>query len=239
MGKLLVKEKEVVVPGEELADGMDYLPGIGTYREGDKIYASKVGLTYLDGRAIKLVPLAGKYNPKKGDTIIVKVKDIAFSGWNTDTNSAYTAMLNVKDATSDFIQRGADLSQIYKIGDYLVAKIVTVTSQKLIDLSMKGPGLKKLSGGRIIKITPSKVPRLIGKKGSMVGMIKQATGCRLTVGQNGLVWLQGEDPSKELIAVNTIGLIEQKAHISGLTDLVKKHLEEATGQKLSVEGDQA
>jgi len=236
MGKLLVKEKEIVVPGEKVAEGMDYLPGIGTYRSGENIFASKVGLTYIDGRAIKLVPLAGKYLPKKGDTIIAQVRDIMFSGWNTDTNSAYTAMLNVKDATSDFIQRGADLSQIYKIDDYLVAKIVTVTSQKLIDLSMKGPGLKKLVGGRIVKITPTKVPRLIGKKGSMVSMIKLATGCRLTVGQNGLVWLAGDDPSKELIAVETINLIERKAHTSGLTDLVKSFLEEKTGTEIKVQG---
>ncbi len=236
MGKLLVKEKEIVVPGEKVAEGMDYLPGIGTYRSGENIFASKVGLTYIDGRAIKLVPLAGKYLPKKGDTIIAQVRDIMFSGWNTDTNSAYTAMLNVKDATSDFIQRGADLSQIYKIDDYLVAKIVTVTSQKLIDLSMKGPGLKKLVGGRIVKITPTKVPRLIGKKGSMVSMIKLATGCRLTVGQNGLVWLAGDDPNKELIAVETINLIERKAHTSGLTDLVKSFLEEKTGTEIKVQG---
>ncbi len=39
MGKLLVKEKEIVVPGETLAEGMDYLPGSGTYREGEKILA--------------------------------------------------------------------------------------------------------------------------------------------------------------------------------------------------------
>ena len=238
MGNLLVKEKEIVVPGEILATGMDYLPGIGTYRQGDNIHAAKVGLTYIDGRAIKLIPLAGKYQPKKGDTIIAQIKDIMFSGWSCKTNSAYNAMLNVKDATNEFIQRGADLSQIYQIGDYVVAKIVTVTSQKLIDLSMKGPGLRKLYSGRIIKITPSKVPRLIGKRGSMVSMIKQASGCKIIVGQNGIVWLSGENAQKELLAVKTIEMIESKAHISGLTDIIKKHLEKITGQKIELKGDE-
>jgi len=56
MGKLLAKDKEVVVPGETLAEGMDHLPGPGTYRDGDKILASKIGLTTIDGRAIKLIP---------------------------------------------------------------------------------------------------------------------------------------------------------------------------------------
>ncbi len=238
MGNILVKEKQIVVPGEILAKGMDYLPGIGTYREGENIHAARVGLTYIDGRALKLIPLAGKYQPKKGDTIIAKVKDIMFSGWSCTTNSAYQAMMNVKDATSEFIPRGADLSQIYQIGDYVVGKIVTVTSQKLIDLSMKGPGLRRLHGGRIVYVTPSKVPRIIGKKGSMVSMIKQATGCKIIVGQNGMIWLSGEEPKNVLLAVKTIEMIESKAHISGLTDIIKQWLEKETGQKIIPKGDE-
>ena len=41
MGKLLIKDKEIAVPGEILAEGMDYLPGAGTYREGEKIFSSR------------------------------------------------------------------------------------------------------------------------------------------------------------------------------------------------------
>jgi len=78
------------------------------------------------------------------------------------------------------------------------------------------------------------VPRVIGKQGSMVSMIKQATGCKITVGQNGLVWLSGE-PEKELIAVNTIKMIEKNAHKSGLTETIKAFLEKETGVKVSVE----
>src|SRR3972149_532829 len=108
---LLVKEKEIVVPGEVLAEGMDNLPGAGTYREGDKILAGRFGLTNLDGRAVKLIPLSGKYIPYTGDTIICQVFDITFSGWRVETNSAYPAMLSMKDATTEFIRKGADLSQ--------------------------------------------------------------------------------------------------------------------------------
>ena len=62
-------------------------------------------------------------------------------------------------------------------------------------------------------------------------MIKNATGCRIIVGQNGLIWVQGE-PKEELIAENTIKMIEEKAHTSGLTDKVKSHLEKETGKKI-------
>ena len=123
MSKLLVENKDIAVPGEVLAEGMDNLP-------------------------------------KNGDTIIGKVEDITFSGWRIETNSAYSAMLSMKDATSDYIARGADLTQYYNLGDYVVCKIVNVTSQKLVDVSMKGPGLRGLKGGRVFSVWAGAVGRL-------------------------------------------------------------------------------
>lgn len=223
MSGLLVKEKSVVVPGEKLAAGMDYLPADGTYRKGEEIRAGRLGLVNLSGRAIKIIPLAGAYLPKKGDNVIGRVVDITMNGWRIEMNCAYSAMLTVKDASSDYIPKGADLRKYFDIGDYMVARIVQVTSQNLIDVSTKGPGLRKLRGGRIFKINPTKVPRIIGKNGSMVSMIKDATGCRITVGQNGLIWIDGE-PDMEQLAHDTITRIETESHIPGLTETINQHL---------------
>lgn len=224
MTNVLVKDKDISVPGETLAIGMDVLPGNGTYRDGEKIIANRLGLVMIEGRTIKLIPLSGRYIPKTGDTIICKVIDVGFNGWRLDTNSAYSAMLSMKDATSDFIARGANLTQYYDLGDYIVCKIVNVTSQKLIDVTMKGPGLRKLRGGRIIEVNPNKVPRIIGKQGSMVLMIKDAAKCNISVGQNGLIWIDG-GPMNELLAIQTIRKIEKESHTSGLTDKIKEYLE--------------
>ncbi len=230
MLKIMVNDKEISVPGETLAVGMDILPGSGTYREGEAIKANRLGLVMIDGRTIKLIPLSGRYIPKTGDTIICKVIDVSFSGWRLDTNSAYSAMMSMKDATSEFIARGANLTQYYDLGDYLVCKIVNVTSQKLIDVTMKGPGLRKLRGGRVIEVDPNKVPRIIGKQGSMVMMIKDAARCNISVGQNGLIWIDGE-PMSELLAIQAIRKIEKESHLSGLTDKIKEFLEKNNKQK--------
>ncbi len=227
---LLVKDKDIVVPGEDLAIGMDYLPSYGTFREGDKIVAAKLGLASVEGRVVRLIPLSGKYLPKRDDTIIGRVVDVTFSGWRVDINSAYSAMLSLKDATSDFIARGSDLTRYFNFDDYIVTKIINVTSQNLVDLTMKGLGLRKLDEGRILTVNPYKVPRIIGKQGSMVGMVKDATNCKIIVGQNGIVWVQGE-PENELRAVAAIRKIESESHISGLTDRIKVFLEK-DGQKL-------
>jgi len=232
--ELKVKEKEIVVPGEILASGMGYLPSKGSYREGDNVIASRLGMVNVDGKVIRIIPMSGRYQPKAGDVIIGKVIDVLFSGWKLETNTAYAAMLSMKDGSSEYIAKGADLTKYYDVGDYAVVKIVNVTSQNLIDLTMRGPGLKKLNGGRVIEVSTHKVPRIIGKQGSMISMIKRATDCRIVVGQNGLVWLDGE-PQNELIAINTIRKIEAEAHISGLTDRIKTYLEKETGKKIEAE----
>jgi len=231
--KLLVKDKDVVVPGEVLAQGMNYLPGQGTYRYNDKIIANRLGLLTIEGKVLKTMPLAGRYLPKKNDIIIGRVIDILISGWKLDINSAYPAVLPLKDATFGYIAKGADLTKYFELDDYVVVKITNVTSQNLVDVTCKGQGLHKLKGGRIIKVNTHKVPRIIGKKGSMVSLIKKATGCKIIVGQNGTTWISGE-PEMEVVTVNAIKMIEEQAHKSGLTDKVKSYLEKATGKKIEV-----
>lgn len=231
--KLSVEEKAVVVPGDVLADGMDYLPSQGTYRLGKEIRAGILGLLSVEGRALRIIPLSGRYHPKKYDVIIGMVVDVMLSGWKVDTNSAYVAVLPVRDATSAFIRRDEDLTRIFAIGDYIVAKIINVTSQNLVDLTTKGPGLRKLEDGRIIKANTNKVPRIIGKKGSMISMIKNATNTNIIVGQNGVIWAKGS-PKDEVIVVDTIRKIEEEAHKQGLTDNIKNYLEQRTGKKITV-----
>ncbi|MFC1801448.1 exosome complex RNA-binding protein Rrp4 [Nanoarchaeota archaeon] len=233
MSKISVKDKDIVVPGETLAEGMDYLPGSGTYRLKEKIIAKVLGLVNISGRAIKLVPLSGRYLPKVGDKIICKVTDIVMSGWIVNINTAYTAMIGMKDASTRFIKKGEDLTKYFDIGDYLRTKVVNVTSQRLVDLTMKEPGLNKLKGGRILKVNPLKVPRIIGKQGSMVTLIKQKTNCNVVVGQNGLVWLKADDPDNEYIAEQAVRKIEAEAHLGGLTDNIEKFLDKLVGTEKS------
>ncbi len=231
MSKLLVENKQVVIPGDILAEGMDYLPAAGSFREDDKIISAQVGLINVSGRLIRIIPLKGRYIPKKDDSVIGYVKDMTYSSWFIDVGYAYDGNLPLKDATSEFIERGANLSDYYAVGEIVLAKISKVSKEKAIDLSMKGPGLRKLRSGRILEITPFKIPRVVGKQGSMISMIKDATGCTIFAGQNGRVWIRGDSPAQELLATKAIELIEEKGHVSGLTERIKQFLEKNAVKK--------
>ena len=87
---------------------------------------------------------------------------------------------------------------------------------------MKQRGARKLIGGRIIKVTPSKVPRIIGKGGSMVEMIKKKTDTQIVVGQNGVIWIKGRRREK---AIEAIIEIEKYSHVEGLTNYIAEFLE--------------
>jgi exosome complex component RRP4 len=141
-----------------------------------------------------------------------------------DIKSPYDAILPVSEALPGYMERVDEISGYFDIGDIIFTKVKNVTKSKQITLTMKQRGLKKLREGQIIEIQPVKVPRVIGKKGTMISLIKDATGCDILVGQNGRIWLKGE-PKEETRAIEAIRKIEAEAHISGLTDQIKKMLE--------------
>lgn len=225
MGNLLVNEKNIVIPGEEIANGMDFLPSFGTYRDGESIIANRLGIVSVRNRVIKVIALNGVYMPQREDLVIGVVKDIGFSGWTVDIGTVNYVNLPVGEAVRDKVELlKSDISKFYEIGDILITKVMNVTKSRIVQLSMRDHGLRKLQGGIIVRVVPQKIPRIIGKQGSMVGMIKEYTKCEISVGQNGFIWINGP-ADKMHITKNAIKLIEEKAHISGLTDKVKEFLE--------------
>ncbi|UCC91957.1 MAG: KH domain-containing protein [Candidatus Aenigmatarchaeota archaeon] len=218
------KGREVVLPGDKIVESMDYLPGRNCFREGNSIYSKRVGVVYYKGRVIEVIPLSGEYIPEVGDMIIGTVKEIQHSGWNVSINSPYEAYLSLAGVRGFIDAAKTDLSKIYGIGDMIYAEVSEVTPMKDIRISMKSPKARKFENGRIVSISTVKVPRVIGKQGSMINMIKEKTGCRISVGQNGMIWIQGE---KENLAAKAIMEIQENSQITGLTDHISKLLTES------------
>ncbi|MBE6503349.1 MAG: exosome complex protein Rrp4 [Methanobrevibacter sp.] len=216
---IYVENKDLVIPGQILADE-EYYSGRGTFKENGKVCSSLMGLVSLRNKKIRVIPLKSKYVPKKGDVVIGKIDDVRFSMWDVDINSPYSGIL---PAFEVFGREKKELNKVYDVGDVLFLRVVDVDEIKKAKLGLKGRGMGKFKGGIIVEIAPTKVPRLIGKKGSMINMIKDKTNCKIVVGQNGLVWVKGK-PEMEQLTKNIINLIESEAHTSGLTNKIKNEL---------------
>ncbi len=220
--------REVVVPGEVIAKGDDYLPGENTEKVEGKIISLRYGLSEESNRLVKVIPLSGVYLPRRGNVVIGKVENITFNGWILDIGTAENAFLSLMEVPR-FVNKDA-LEEVMEIGDMAVVKIWGI-NKRGIDLSIKSRGLGKIDEGMIINVNPHKVPRIIGKEGSMIKIIKDETDCDITVGQNGIVWIKGETIDAELLAKKAILFVSDKSFVRGLTEELQKWFEENKGGK--------
>jgi exosome complex component RRP4 len=227
---LLKKEKEFVVPGDRIVESMEYLPGRNCFREGNSIYAKRIGIAVSAGRVVSVIALNSIYNPRADDMVIGQVTEIRDNGWVVEIGSPYGALLPLSQVNEYVDPARGDMARMYDIGDMLYCRVSQVSSAKRIDVSMLDRRTRKFHGGRILKVNPAKVPRIIGKMGSMISMIKEKTGCIITAGQNGLIWLMGEKPVQDL-AIETIRTIEREAHKDGLTDRIEAMLNKAAPKR--------
>ena len=214
-----MSERKIVIPGEVIAKGNDYLPGEGTEKRGEEVVAMRYGLAEESKNLVKVIPLSGVYQPRRGNVVIGKVESINFNGWILNIGTSENAFLSLMEVPRYVNKDG--LEEVMDIGDMAVAKIWNI-NRRGIDLSIKSRGLGRIDEGMIVQINPNKVPRVIGKEGSMIGLIKEETGCNITVGQNGLIWIKGNKVEDELFAKKAILFVTEKSFISGLTEEVKK-----------------
>lgn len=226
-------DRKVVIPGEVIFQGEDYLPGEGTEKRGENIVAIRYGLAEENKKLVKVIPLSGVYQPRRGNVVIGKVENVTFNGWVIDINTPENSFLSIMEVPR-YVNKD-DLEEVFMIGDMVVAKINSI-NKRGIDLTVKLKGLGRLDKGIIITINPNRVPRVIGKEGSMISLIKDETKCRITVGQNGLIWIQGDKVDDELFAKKAILHVAEKSFISGLTEEMKEWFEKVRDENRMEKG---
>ena len=211
------KKRRLVVPGEVIVSGEDFLPGEGARREGEDILASRFGLAEEAGRVIKVIAITGAFVPRRNNVVLGRVINITFNGWIIDIDSAASGFLPIEESPR-FINKN-EMDQFLAIGDVVAAKIWSVNTRG-VDLTLKGKGLGKLEDGFIFRVSPNRVPRVIGREGSMINLIKEKTGCQITVGQNGWIWTRG-DLDSSIKARKAIEQVTEKILVEGLTEKVE------------------
>ena len=214
--------REIVVPGDVLSTRGEK-GGDNTYERDGKLYAAILGVKNYSQNGISVMPIGGVYMPSTGDTVIGIINDIAASNWMVDISAPYPAPLHVNGVPWK-VEFG-DTSKYLNVGDAVLLKILMVDESKKIQVTMNDSGLRKLDGGMIVDVPYCKVSRIIGKSGSMIQMLKNMTDCRIFIGQNGRIWIDGDDENAE-VAADAIRYIEENSQKGNLTEKVKALIEE-------------
>lgn len=201
-----MENKKIAVPGDLVSDRPVRVEG--TFVENNKTFASVVSLVSGD----KIIPLKGCYLPNYGDYVVGIVSLELFSGYILELNSPYEGVLSNKDTREEF-----------KVGDVLAVKIMAVDE---VNKSMLGEP-RRLNGGEIIEVESVKVPRIIGRNGSMLQMLRDYTHSDIFVGKNGRVYIKGGD---SVLASLSIQKICKESHTSGLTDRMQAFLQEESAK---------
>lgn len=229
--------RDLVVPGEILTeDTENFLPGRGTIfnSERTKIISLNIGLKQVKKNYINVIPLRGFYTPRPGDKIIALVLDKNPVKYICDINAKDDGILKPKNTVKRGKPRGFrggapnhqdDSTEKYEVGDILIVKVLSADRLNAPELTTVGKYLGKRRDGLVISIDPPKIPRVIGRSGSMIKMLKNLTNCNIFVTQNGRIWLKGGDIAHERLLIDAIKKIEREAHTVGLTDRMSVYIE--------------
>ena len=211
------------MPGDLLGEA-NLRTGENTYRNQGKVLASRVGLVEYDRGGVSVIALRSNYEPRLGENVVGCVVDVELGNWTVDIDAPSEAVLNVSDALGEPFRPEMSLPRFFDRGNIILARIVSLARDGTPILSTLEPGLGKIHGGRLVRMTSSKIPRLIGKRGSMVNMILKETGCQIIIGQNGIIVVNCRDRDSEELVVSVLDKIENEAHTSGLTNRVYEYI---------------
>ena len=162
---------------------------------------------------VTVTPLTGLYTPKTDDLIIGKIVSHNALSWQVDINSYYSGILTASDIFGkDYSPSRDDLSLKLKTGDIVLARIANVNSRDPL-ITVIGENLGKIDSGELIKISPTKIPRLTG---SVIQTIEASTNATITVGQNGLIILKCDNSTglkKSIASIKMIGMAQHDANL--------------------------
>jgi len=194
--------------------------------EGKRIISTTIGLSDVSDDSVRVISLTGVYLPKIDDLVIGIIQYIHGNSWFADINSCYQGML----LGQDVFGRGSypttsEMKERLDNGDIIYPKIANSDRQREPLISIADQSLGKIDSGELVKISPTKIPRLIGKHGSMIHSIAASTNATITVGQNGLIVVSCDETNGLFKALAAIRMVDEQAHLVNLTDKVKKMLE--------------
>src|SRR5918995_980772 len=185
-------KRRYVIPGDKIAEG-NFRPLTNVIKSGNALIATRIGIAETGRDGVKVIPLSGVYIPRVNDLVIGKIIDHSSLSWEVDINSCFSAHLPAQDVFGrDFSPARDDMTKHFAIGDMITARIIAFDRTRDPMLTVQDRDLGKIPRGELLRISATRVPRLIGKS-----------------------------PEGVNLAVRAIRMVEEEAHTANLTQRIK------------------
>ncbi len=197
--------RTIVTPGDVVAEKA--IAVRNTFVQSGKTYSKILGI--YDESAKEIIALEGAWDPRVEDSVVGIISEVRNKVYIVDLSYFGRALLIA--GKYDRVE--------FETSNIVNAMIKDIEGKSTIILT----DARLLEGGTVIEIKPKKIPRVIGKKSTMIKQIADATGSRIIVGMNGLIWICGGNVA---LAQEALMKVEREAHMSGLTETIKTFLDE-------------
>jgi exosome complex component RRP4 len=219
----------IVLPGDKISDSPIRMEN--AIVENGKTYATVIGM--FDESKGAFIPLESVWYPRQGDFVIGIVENSKNNVYTIQLDSPFRGLI-LPPPRPRFGRRMDDRfggrqreerQEVLHVGD-VVSAFVREVKREADQIILILERHRRLFGGKLVEVRPSKVPRIIGKASTMLKQLEDGTKCTILVGLNGIVWIKGENVP---LAQKAIVKIQDEAHISGLTQRISELLASGNG----------
>ena len=212
-------QKRLVIPGDKIKNESGHSAGSGIVKINNDLVATQVGHVNQHNGTIYVQAFNSAYMPRSGDLVIGYVTSMRSNLWMFDIGGPFEALLPM--SLSPWNAQFGDLEEHMTVGDYALLKVQEIDSQHGVVCTMKGIGLRKITTGVVEYIGSNSIKIFIGSKGSNLQKLKEYSGCRISVADNGRIWIEGDEEgilkvrefSKELSNQSNTSIFEIKKFI--------------------------
>jgi exosome complex component RRP4 len=199
----LTMTTHLVVPGQVIAEGDDFLRGHGTYVEKlndtERLVASVCGHVERVNKLVSVIPVASNlYQGQVGDLVVGRVVGIQATRWKVEIgDSCRDAVLPLSGVhLPGGVQRvrtqedSREMRLLFQEGDLVTAEVHNMHQDGTLMLHTRSLKYGKVENGCLVVVPPSLIAR---RKNHFCDF----DGITLLLGMNGYIWIQRSFPKSE------------------------------------------
>ena len=183
-------EQRLVTPGMVIGPSAGKRAGSGIVTAEESMIATQLGWLRELNNTVSIDPINAAYMPRSGDLVVATVAEVRNNLWFMNINGAFQGLLPMSLAPWK-VEFGA-ARQHMDVGNVVLARVQEVDECHNVVLTMKGVGLRRLNQGTVESIPVQHIDRVRGDSNALLQRMREACDCRIMVGENGRVWIDGD-----------------------------------------------